>query len=148
MLYGGSFDPIHFGHLIIARCAAEKLGVTRTVLIPSANPPHKHGRELGPAEARLEMCRLAVADDPLFEVSDWEVGKGDILLFGALSWAAAGVEGGWEAEEHIPVGDVARASSLCSHRQDAGGIPRWHGPARTAAIPGLRSGLLSSVPSG
>jgi nicotinate-nucleotide adenylyltransferase len=72
-LYGGSFNPIHHGHLIVAQAVAERLGVGRLVLIPSASPPHKHGEDLAPAEHRLAMARLAVADDPSFEVSDVEV---------------------------------------------------------------------------
>ncbi len=72
LLFGGSFDPIHHGHLIVARSAAEALGVARVVLIPSASPPHKQGVTLTAAGLRLEMCRAAVAGDGLFEVSDWE----------------------------------------------------------------------------
>ena len=75
LLFGGSFDPIHHGHLIIGRRAAEHLGVERVVLIPSASPPHKQSLNLSPAADRLAMCRLAVGDDPQFEVSDWEVGQ-------------------------------------------------------------------------
>ncbi len=72
-LYGGSFNPIHFGHLISARSVAEALGLERVVLIPSASPPHKQRAELAPAADRLEMTRIAVAGDPLFEVSDIEL---------------------------------------------------------------------------
>ncbi|HKQ47085.1 MAG TPA: nicotinate-nucleotide adenylyltransferase [Phycisphaerae bacterium] len=72
-LYGGSFDPIHFGHLISARSIAEQLGLARIVLIPSARPPHKRGVVLSDARHRLAMVKLAVAGDPLFEVSDVEL---------------------------------------------------------------------------
>ncbi len=73
LLFGGSFDPIHHGHLIVCRAAAEQLGVSRVVLVPSAQPPHKRGQSLAPPQDRLEMCRLAVRGDPLIEVSDWEL---------------------------------------------------------------------------
>jgi len=72
LLFGGSFNPVHHGHLIVARAVAERLDVPRVVLIPGATPPHKPPDELAPAEHRLAMCRLAVEGDPLFEVSDWE----------------------------------------------------------------------------
>ena len=75
LLFGGSFDPIHLGHLIVSRFAAEALGIERVMLIPGASPPHKQAHRLGPPEERLAMCRLAVADDPGFAVSDWEVGQ-------------------------------------------------------------------------
>lgn len=72
-LYGGSFNPIHFGHLITSRAVAEQLRLDKIVLIPSAVPPHKHARDLAPTEHRLAMTRLAVQGDPLFEVSDIEL---------------------------------------------------------------------------
>lgn len=71
-LYGGTFDPIHHGHLISARSLAEKLQLKRVVLIPSANPPHKPNTEHTPIEHRLAMTRAAVEGDTLFEVSDLE----------------------------------------------------------------------------
>lgn len=71
-LFGGSFDPIHFGHIISARSVAEHLGINRIVLIPAAEPPHKTGRALASVEHRLRMTRLAVQGDPPFEVSDIE----------------------------------------------------------------------------
>ena len=72
LLFGGSFDPVHHGHLIVSRHVAEHLGVDRVVLIPSHQPPHKAGVALTSVEHRLAMCRLAVQDDTLFEVNDWE----------------------------------------------------------------------------
>ncbi len=83
LLFGGSFNPIHNGHLIIARAVAEQLHVPRVILIPSRHPPHKQTAGLAPAEDRLAMCRLAVDDEPRFEVSDWELrqsGKNYTLL--------------------------------------------------------------------
>ncbi len=73
LLYGGSFNPIHNGHLIVARAVAEELGVERTILIPSAAPPHKAGSDLASPEHRLAMVHLAIADEPAFEVSDIEL---------------------------------------------------------------------------
>lgn len=72
-LLGGSFNPIHFGHLIPARAIAERLTLDRILLIPANIPPHKQDRALAPAEHRLAMARRAVADDPLFEVCDIEL---------------------------------------------------------------------------
>ncbi len=72
-LFGGSFDPIHFGHLISARSIGERLGLSRVVLIPAARPPHKEGGPVADADDRLAMARLAVAEDPFFEVSDCEL---------------------------------------------------------------------------
>jgi nicotinate-nucleotide adenylyltransferase len=71
-LYGGSFDPIHHGHLISARSLAERLDLERVFLIPAARPPHKPHVQLTGIEHRLAMARLAVDGDPLFDVLDIE----------------------------------------------------------------------------
>ena len=72
-LFGGSFNPIHVGHLIVGRAILEHVGLARLVFIPSANPPHKRGLELADAADRLEMVRLAIAGEPGFELSDVEI---------------------------------------------------------------------------
>jgi nicotinate-nucleotide adenylyltransferase len=77
-LFGGTFDPAHVGHLLVAQHARELLGLDRLVLIPSATSPHKRNRILTPAEHRLAMLRIAVAGVPHFEVSDAEVRRGGV----------------------------------------------------------------------
>lgn len=72
IIFGGTFDPVHNGHLIVARAAAEARGIGRVILIPAALPPHKPPAGAS-AEHRLEMLRLATADEPVFEVSDTEL---------------------------------------------------------------------------
>lgn len=77
LCFGGSFNPIHHGHLICARTVAERLGFTGVKLIPSGKPPHKSGDdEMAMGVHRLSMCRLAVASDPFFEVDDLEIRRG------------------------------------------------------------------------
>jgi len=73
LCFGGSFDPIHHGHLICARAVAESRDFGGVLLIPNARPPHKDSREMAPADDRLAMCRVAVASDPFFHVSDIEI---------------------------------------------------------------------------
>ncbi len=72
VLFGGTFDPVHNGHLIVARSIAERLGIDTITLMPTASPPHKPAALAGGAH-RLEMLRLATADEPLFEVCDIEL---------------------------------------------------------------------------
>jgi len=69
---GGTFDPPHLGHLIVARDAAAGLGLDRVFLVLSARPPHKR-RVTAPAGLRLEMLEAASADDPVLVASDIEV---------------------------------------------------------------------------
>ncbi len=72
-LYGGSFDPIHNGHLIIARDLAEKLDITRVLLLPSRTPPHKLEQNLTSPEHRVKMIQLAIAGEALFEIGDHDL---------------------------------------------------------------------------
>lgn len=73
LLFGGSFDPIHHGHLISAQAVADRLAVDRVLLIPCAQSPLKRSHVLARGEDRLEMCRIAAKLDPRFAVSDWEL---------------------------------------------------------------------------
>jgi nicotinate-nucleotide adenylyltransferase len=75
-LFGGTFDPPHIGHLRLAEDAAWEFGLERIIFIPSFSPPHKPGRPVTPCAHRLEMTRLACADNPVFEVSDIEITRG------------------------------------------------------------------------
>lgn len=71
-LYGGTFDPIHLGHLIVARSVLEQLPLDEVVFIPSANPPHKDHARLTDFAHRAEMVRLAIAGEPGFSLDDCE----------------------------------------------------------------------------
>ena len=71
--FGGTFDPIHHGHLILARTALEQLGLDRVVFIPAALSPHKLASQPAPAQVRLEMVRAAVAGERAFECDGSEV---------------------------------------------------------------------------
>jgi len=73
---GGTFDPPHIGHLIVAQDAWSALGLDRVLFVPAAVPPHKRGRVQTPAEVRLAMVEAACANDPRFEASDLEIRRG------------------------------------------------------------------------
>jgi nicotinate-nucleotide adenylyltransferase len=72
-IFGGSFDPIHHGHLILARAALEELGLDRILLIPANLSPHKTGTKPATAQDRLAMLQLATMDEPGFEACDLEL---------------------------------------------------------------------------
>lgn len=72
-LFGGTFDPPHMGHLIVASDAFEALELDRLLFIPSAQPPHKQDQVTATAEQRVEMVRAAIAGDPRFALDDLEV---------------------------------------------------------------------------
>jgi nicotinate-nucleotide adenylyltransferase len=71
-LFGGTFNPIHLGHLRAAEEVCESFTLDRLLFIPAARPPHKNAAAVTPFAVRLEMVRLAVADHEQFEVSDIE----------------------------------------------------------------------------
>jgi nicotinate-nucleotide adenylyltransferase len=72
---GGTFDPIHVGHLVIAEEAREALDLDRMLFVPAGTPPHKPAGEVTAVEHRLAMVELAIADNPAFELSRIEVDR-------------------------------------------------------------------------
>lgn len=74
-IYGGTFDPVHLGHLRCVEEAREILGLDRVLIVPAADPPHKQGRSISAARHRLAMLRSAVRGHPLFGVSTIEIGR-------------------------------------------------------------------------
>ena len=88
---GGSFNPIHYGHLLLADDILEQLALDRVLFVPAGAPPHKNAALLAPAAARREMVQLAIADHPRFEVSDLEVRRaGPSYTVDTLAALAAG----------------------------------------------------------
>lgn len=75
-IMGGTFDPIHIGHLACAEQAREAFGLDAVVFIPAGNPVFKRDRAVTPAADRLEMCRLATRSNPAFDVSAIEIERG------------------------------------------------------------------------
>jgi len=76
-MLGGTFDPIHLGHLIPAAYAFNYLSLDRLLLVPAAAPVHRPAHMAAPPADRLHMCRLAAAALPGFEASDLEVGRSE-----------------------------------------------------------------------
>lgn len=72
-ILGGTFDPIHLGHLAIAEQARDVLGLERVLFVPAARPPHKLDRPVSPAADREAMVALAIADNASFELSRLEL---------------------------------------------------------------------------
>jgi len=75
---GGTFDPIHVGHLIIAETVRDEMALDKVLFIPAAGPPHKQHLPITAAADRLELVRLAVEGNPAFEPSDIEIERGGV----------------------------------------------------------------------
>ncbi|MDH7600743.1 MAG: nicotinate-nucleotide adenylyltransferase [Armatimonadota bacterium] len=74
-IMGGTFDPIHIGHLIVAEEAWQQFGLDVVLFVPAGDPPHKSGRVVARGEDRLEMVKLAVNDNEHFEYSTVELDR-------------------------------------------------------------------------
>ena len=72
-ILGGTFNPIHIGHLILAEEAREKLGLDKIIFVPTFLPPHKDNSDIAPAFGRLSMVRLAIKGNKYFLASDIEI---------------------------------------------------------------------------
>ena len=72
-ILGGTFNPIHIGHLILAEEAREKLGLDKVIFVPTYLPPHKEDTGIASASSRLAMVKLAIQGHPCFSVSDKEI---------------------------------------------------------------------------
>lgn len=115
-LIGGTFDPIHLGHLIIAQEACTRLDLLQMMFVPAGQPPHKRDQGITDPERRFEMVRLAVADNPLFSVSRMDIDRAgpcytvDTVRLFRDTW-------GSEVEIYLLIG----ADSLSE-------LPTWHRP--------------------
>ena len=139
-LYGGTFDPIHHGHLILAREALEQLGLDRVVFVPAARSPFKPGVISTSAEVRLEMVRAAIDGEDDFAIDDSEISRGgtsytiDTVLAAQERWPAA--ELWWLiGEDHV--GELAKW-----HRsEELRGLVRFAVFARRVAVEAVSHGF-------
>jgi len=72
---GGTFDPIHIGHLVAAEEVRAQLGLDRAVFVPAGLPPHKLSNDISPVDHRLAMVKLAIASNPYFAVSRVDIDR-------------------------------------------------------------------------
>jgi nicotinate-nucleotide adenylyltransferase len=77
-LFGGSFDPVHLGHLLVAQAAVEELGLDKLFFIPAAQSPFKPENPPAPAAVRLRLLRLALAGKTNFEIDELEIQRGGV----------------------------------------------------------------------
>jgi nicotinate-nucleotide adenylyltransferase len=77
-LFGGSFDPVHLGHLLVAHAAREELALDRLFFIPAAQSPFKPDRRPTPAHQRLRLLRLALSGQPWCELDEQEISRGGV----------------------------------------------------------------------
>lgn len=114
---GGTFDPIHHGHLLGANEAARAFDLDQVIFVPAGQPWQKNGRKIAPADARYEMVVIATAANPLFSVSRLEIDRpGNTYTVDTLRELRA--EHGQQAELFFIIGADALS-----------GLSTWHEPA-------------------
>lgn len=116
-IFGGSFDPVHYGHLLLAECCRETLALDEVWLVPAAQPPHKQDRRLAPGKARLEMLELALADHESMRPSALELERGGV------SFTVDTLEAIRQAQPQAELFLLLGADSLRD-------LPTWHQPQR------------------
>jgi nicotinate-nucleotide adenylyltransferase len=120
-ILGGTFDPPHIGHLVIADQACAQLGLEQVWFAPVGQPPHKSGRQVSPAEHRVAMTRLAIGNHPRFEVCLADVERPGPQYSYALMEILAGQYPGTEWRF------LMGADALMD-------VPKWREPARLLAV--------------
>lgn len=78
-LYGGTFDPIHIGHLIVLENTLNFMGLDKIIVLPSSNPPHKQNKKKTDTSIRLEMVKAAIEDNPKLELSTFEASDDSVI---------------------------------------------------------------------
>lgn len=120
-LLGGTFDPPHLGHLILAAVAADALSLDAVWFVPAAEPPHKQGRHLTAIAHRLEMLRLALADNPAFLISRLDVDR----------------PGPHYSVEMVALARAQRPQTMwffLMGEDSLRDLPRWHQPERLLTL--------------
>jgi nicotinate-nucleotide adenylyltransferase len=122
---GGTFDPVHYGHLVIAEQVGEALSLDRVLFVPAAVPPHKIGLAITPAEHRAAMVELAIAGNSGFAASRIELER-DGPSYTADTLAAL-------ADEAARQG-VARDLFFILSTEALAGLQSWHDPDRILSL--------------
>jgi nicotinate-nucleotide adenylyltransferase len=152
-VFGGTFDPIHLGHLVAAEDAAYELSLDRVLFVPNAVPPHKRNREVSPAADRIAMVELGIADNNCFSLSLVEIERGgpsytvdtmrelrarlgpDVRLFFVVGCDALPQLHTW----HEPEALLAEFDVVIADRPSGGQPVDW--AAVEARFPGIREKL-------
>lgn len=77
-IFGGTFDPVHYGHLLLAESCREQCSLDEVWFVPAAQPPHKPARKISSAADRVEMLKLAIGGHPAFRIWNGEIERGGI----------------------------------------------------------------------
>jgi len=120
-ILGGTFDPVHYGHLLLAECCREQCQLDQVWFLPAAIPPHKQGWQLSPAEQRIEMLELAIAGHASFSVCRYEADRG-------------GVNYTADTLAHLRAEDASRELFFLMGADSLADLPHWKDPGRICEL--------------
>ena len=155
-IYGGSFDPVHVGHLLAAQAAVEELGLAKLFFVPAARSPFKTDTGPMPAAVRLRLLRLALAGNPVCEVDDQEARRGGISYTvdtlrdfarrfpGAELYCLIGADNAAKLGEWAEPDALARLAEFVAVPRPGGGAAAFPAPFRGRALAGFPFGVSSS----
>ena len=123
-VFGGSFDPVHIGHLLAAECCREQASLDRVLFVPAATQPHKQHRQLAAGQQRLEMLALATGGHDAFAVS------GDELDRGGVSYTV-------DTLERLKTAHPGDELLLILGPDAFLGLPSWREPERIVQLAGI-----------
>jgi nicotinate-nucleotide adenylyltransferase len=155
-LFGGSFDPVHFGHLLVAQAAREELGLARIFFVLAAQSPFKPESQPAPAAERLRLLRLALAGDATAEVDDQEIRRGGVSYTidtvrayrksfpEAELFCLVGADQAGQVPQWREAGELARLVEFVVVPRPGDILPALAAPFRVRALRGFPLGVASS----
>lgn len=155
-IYGGSFDPVHSGHLLVAQAAIEELGLDRLFFIPAAQSPFKPANHPTPGAVRLRLLRLALAGKLRCEVDDSEIQRGGVSYTvdtlrsygarfpGAKLYCLIGADNIAKLNEWREAAELAQRAEFVAVPRPGGAAPVFPAPFRGHLLKGFPFGVSSS----
>jgi nicotinate-nucleotide adenylyltransferase len=155
-LYGGSFDPVHLGHLLVAQAAREELGLDRLSFIPVAKSPFKTDADLASGADRLQLLRLALAGKSHCEVDNQEIHRGGISYTidtlrgyahrfpGAKLYYIIGADNAAKLNEWREAAELATLAEFVAIPRPGGGPAVFPPPFRGHTLKGYPIGISST----
>ncbi len=155
-LFGGSFDPVHLGHLLVAQAALEELGLERLFFIPTAQSPFKPQNHAAPASARLQWLRLALAGNTHCEVDEQEIRRGGVSYTietlrdyagrfpNAQFYYLIGADNAAKLDEWREAGELARLAEFVAILRPGGSAANFPPRFRGRKLRGFPLGVSSS----
>ena len=155
-IYGGSFDPVHLGHLLVAQAAIEELGLDRLFFIPAAQSPFKPENQPAPAAVRLQLLRLALAGKTNCEVDEQEIRRGGTSytietlrdyakrFAGAQLFYLIGADNAAKLNDWREAGELAKLAQFVAVPRPGGAAPSFPATFRGHTLKGFPLGVSSS----